>query len=583
MPTLQAAGVGITTTDEVFVDQGDLRGSIFQIFVPVRARVEFYRGSQLIDTQTLEYGLQEINTARFPQGSYFVDIIIKEIGGAERRQRVFYSKSGTLVPQGQPTLFLQGGLFRNQTDFEDFPVFSTGVRWRAFDSAQLELSSYGVDDKSAGIVGTRGIIGDSLWGIATSLSTNDDVGISVDLSSNLFGLNFGGYYERSDLIVVDNSDIFFFDTPDNIATPATDEVIFQRGETLNAYIAKQFDRWEFRLESFEINDENLNRTYYYGPLVRWRLWEGIKHFVGAEAAYQKTNDGNRSYASISYQYRFGNWNTDSTGSYVKDDIRDDKRLVNSLNYDSKESLTQLGARGQIRNEVLSQKESDVIASSADINVGQKYFGAGGYIQNLETVSGNDSNQGNNNSGAFTFDSSQTISGDGKITSSPAGLGRSLIVVEIKSSNPLVRMDVVVNGGVVSRNNSPGTVVLGVNPYRKYQVSIAPSEGSPIVDYDTSIKEFTLYPGNVSHASFKAEKVVIAIGKIVNANNMPLSFARIKVGTRNFLTEEDGSFQIEMMGAEPLEIKYKGSFCKIVLPQQENVEYFYDFGKVSCVY
>ena len=82
-------GAAFGTAEDIFVSQEALRGSRFQIFVPSRSRVEFYRSDRLLAVQMLDFGLQDIDTSAFPQGSYEVDIVMHQDNGSITRDRRF--------------------------------------------------------------------------------------------------------------------------------------------------------------------------------------------------------------------------------------------------------------------------------------------------------------------------------------------------------------------------------------------------------------------------------------------------------------------------------------------------------------
>ncbi|MCC6220605.1 MAG: TcfC E-set like domain-containing protein, partial [Deltaproteobacteria bacterium] len=79
-------GLSVQTSENIITNQSLLRGSKLEVFVPSHARVDFFRGGRLLSSQVLDYGLQEINTVAFPQGSYDVDIVITEDDGSVSRE-----------------------------------------------------------------------------------------------------------------------------------------------------------------------------------------------------------------------------------------------------------------------------------------------------------------------------------------------------------------------------------------------------------------------------------------------------------------------------------------------------------------
>lgn len=72
------------------------------------ARIDIYRGSQLLGSQYLPAGLNAINSDSFPGGSYQIELRVYEDGVLQRTEQYPFSKSGSGFSNGLQW-FLQGG------------------------------------------------------------------------------------------------------------------------------------------------------------------------------------------------------------------------------------------------------------------------------------------------------------------------------------------------------------------------------------------------------------------------------------------------------------------------------------------
>ena len=165
------AGVKVETSKDIILSQQLLRGSALKVFIPARARVRFLRGDQLLSVQILDFGLQEVDTSDFPDGSYDVDILIEEDNGATSRERKFFTKSSFLAIQSKPIYTLAFGAIRNQLDIlSSHMIGQAGVRWRAARALEVNASLYGTDQASLAELGALTMYGDTILGMGLSAS-----------------------------------------------------------------------------------------------------------------------------------------------------------------------------------------------------------------------------------------------------------------------------------------------------------------------------------------------------------------------------------------------------------------------------
>lgn len=581
-PSLSMVGVGLTTINDLVQNDSAIRANTFEVYVPVRSQVDFYRGRRLIDTQLLDFGLQTVDTSRFPDGSYLVDIVIHG-AGTNNRITKFFTRSGLLAPRGIPTLTLQAGMLRDQVtgrEFTNEPVYQLGFDFRLLDNVQLETAAFGTKDKTIQSLGLRGILDETVFGMGVSNIDNKDHGFHGDLSGKIGTYEFNATYEDSIQFDIEALTDNFNSTnriPDIFRPIERKEGI--RTKLANGSITKRLGDGdlELRLEGFYINTETDIAQYYYGPRVRWRVFENINHRVSFDLAEFKTELGNDTRAVLSYTYRFIPWTLDNSLQYRSKPTQT-STLINSLSYDTKDGRTGLGSRVVGRNEVSVDNDGqgvfDSLEASHGIRVGKGAF----YLQNQKTKFGNAHSMG------LSADVSVAVDGDG-ISAAPGELAESLIIVEVNSHSTNSPVDVLINRQKMATIYPNNSYTIGVNPFKKYLVQIAQSEKSDILDYDANEREVIVHPGNITRLSWDIERVVVGYGKVVDENGS-LIIKRLLKGSKTFATiDEEGSFQVDIKGGETLTINFEDDHpkksCSVKIPDNIKEEYFINLGVLIC--
>jgi outer membrane usher protein FimD/PapC len=142
-------------------------------------------------------------------------------------------------------------------------------------------------------------------------------------------------------------------------------------------------------------------------------------------------------------------------------------------------------------------------------------------------------------------------------------------------------DVVVNGQRQGKVSRGARGIISLTPYRTYRVSIEAAEKTGLVDYDAATYEVTLFPGNVVKRVWKVDKVYVLLGTLVDPSGAPIARERVQGAKGYGFTEEDGSFQLEVTGEEPLSVNSKRHKCVFDFTFPESPEYFLDAGEIVC--
>jgi Mat/Ecp fimbriae outer membrane usher protein len=567
-------GTTIRTADEILMNPDVVRGSRLEIFVPSRSRVEFYRGSRLLSVQILDFGLQEIDTAAFPQGSYFVDILMRQLNGQVTREQQFFTKSGLLTRVDQPAFTFQVGSARDGLDFEPSPVYQAGMRWRSLSFLEIESSFAGNDTLGIGYLDFFGLYDSVTFGAGVSRSTDGGTGINTNLSGSLLGLNFGGFYTESLATLEkdeDSGELTPFDptTPSRITGSSLLNQLDQGRRNLSSFISKRIDDAELRF-SLNVNErEDANRRVTYGPIFQWNLINSSENNLRLELSRLYSTEGENTTGLLYFLHRLDRWGF----SHQITGREKDSRFLSSVNYDGRQASGR-GTQFRGANEIASRNDTTT-SNIVDLQNTSRYAQSRFFLNDQRGAAESGTSLGAN------LEVSATVDESGKVSVANAVTQESLFIATIEGNGATAPVELVVNGTVYDVLEPGNELFIGLTPYQSYRVSIRPLEGSELVGYEADIVEFTVFPGNIVRKTWKLERIFIGLGRVVDSEGNPLPNVRIRGLKEYVATGEDGSFQAEMTGNEKLTIERSDGSCQITLPTTSQIDYFYDFGSLVC--
>ena len=320
-------------------------------------------------------------------------------------------------------------------------------------------------------------------------------------------------------------------------------------------------------------------THTQGPELEWGIFRTASTALRFQTAYLDTDLGNKFLALLLMSYRYDN--RLSFDSVVRGDVRSGKRedsWQNVIKYDDR-GRSGKGTRVALTNAEQRKQEERKFLSSNQLSVDHtsNYFDTAAYVRDVHPSHGSATTAGLNAQSSFLY------SQEGGMQVSYAPKGGAVFIADVESKTTESKFDLIVNDQVYETLNAGQRTALGMAPYRSYRIKIRPHEGADIVNYDTKSYEVTLFPGNIVSKIWSAERVFIALGRVLDAKGQPIPLERVR-GTQEYcVTEEDGSFQAEINGKEPLYIKSRNYQCQIKtqLPDINDVEYLVDLGDVVC--
>ena len=583
-PSLQYSGIKFETAEELFLDQDLIRGSQFQIFVPSRSRVEFYRDGRLISTQVLDFGLREVDTSSFPQGSYDVDIVIIDSFGNATRQRKFFTKAGFLSSRSQPVISAQVGSIRDNLDTVDVPVYQTGIRWRAADIFDLSASIYGSEDLHIGTMETIGLYRNLRFSLGISESNEGDRGILSSVGTTILGtsifLNHTKTLEGGEVPEIkDAPDEQPFDPIFDLPNRRT-SLIFQDRFSNSYTISRRFGDFNIRYVNEKSSGEGTPSRYSKGAYLEWILKQDNTQSLRFQSSILDTDRGDFKSAGLLYGYRVNrNLTLGAQLARHSRDTGDETVIIASVGYDAKDR-NEYGERGLFTSE-FRERKNDATGTVTSINNQVNLDSSGDYAQVLGFVRDSRTSNRDNTSYGISAVSSFLVASDASVSVSHPVNREAVFLAEVNSNTTETIFEVLLNDQVAGTVPAGSKKVIALNPYRTYEVRVRPTEDGDLVTYDSNASRFTVFPGNVIKRSWQAEKVFILLGRILDQYGEPVARKRIR-GTKEYtVTEEDGTFQAEIGGHETLTIDSPTHNCSLSFDIQEHPEYFLDIGDLLC--
>lgn len=589
--TLNIAGAGLRSSEDIYLDQDSLRGSKLEIFVPSRSRVEFFRGSRLLSVQTLEYGLQEVDTSSFPQGSYEVKIDIVEDDGTVTTEKRFFVKSGLLAVRARPVYSIQAGVLRRDAEVFDTPVVQAGIVSRVADALQVSSSIYATSELQTLSLNSLGIYRDLVVGGGILSSAENDMAytasaladfepLSIDFSTTQAIRGFEDRLLERDRIQKEQALL-------HITSSNDDELVSETlsSTTGNATLLLGSVTLRYSLSEAEtLADGKLETRTVYGPRITWDIVRDAQRTVRCGLSRLDTSEGVELNAQLSFGYRWGVWLSEADLVERSVDNRQETFVLFRLVYDGK-APSQKGLRVKTASEMSHRRfdatdegaaaNSLVATNAIEADGRSDFIAASGFVR--DSRSDNSGSTG----GGINLESGFVVADGGGTSAINPSTSEAVLIAEIKSNLSDSKLDVVVDDQVKETVRGNGKVVIPVTPYKVVKVGIRPTEDASLMSYDTTEYSLVAFPGNILHRVWNVEQVFIGLGRILDEKGEPIPLERIKGVKEYALTEEDGTFQAELSGTEPLFIESDKYHCKITLPPITRKKEVVNFGDLVC--
>ena len=215
-----AAGILVSESSEFFSQQDLLGGEIHTtnianniavetddtpvlIFLDRPSYVDVFRDGQLLHSSYAEAGPYRVPTAKFPPGSYDIQVRIRGDDGSERTEDRFFARVNSVR---QRDYSFQAGRTRERGSTSQFAASEDGLPYLAarasqpFGLTEVASARIGLLDRTGFIEASASGYGDGVSWRATALGTSEGgFGIATQLSGSKYGVNFSARGRYSDI------------------------------------------------------------------------------------------------------------------------------------------------------------------------------------------------------------------------------------------------------------------------------------------------------------------------------------------------------------------------------------------------
>ena len=566
------AGAAIGTSLDTRADLDVAFGSRLVVFLARRSQVDLIKDGRLISSTIYDAGNQTLDTSQLPDGAYDVTIRIREIGGQQRDEVRFFSKSEALPPADAPQYLLEAG-FRVDPDDEGAlpnvtatPLVHAGTRRRVSD--RIALGADLLAGTNRAFTSLDGFLQGGDYQLRGSLlaSTDLDVGAAI----GLFGRWRRAGYSVSARAVRSGNEVAAgtvktadFDPVTQSFTQARLSLTYQWGDAL----------WS--LQGLWRDSTSGETIYSVGPTVTYPIWRRGRMAVALFAAATQTQDATIVFGRLQFRFATDRLSAVADAGYRRDRVRDKNDV------DDTGAVAALQASWRARDLVPGDLRltaglfKDAGRESARIGAlhASRY---GRYSATLEHDRRTDSRTLYSANGAFNW-----LGNGGGLMFVGRDVQDSAIVVSLAGTARDSAFDVIVDGRRRGEIRAGESLAVALLPYRTYDVRISPID-AVFVNYDRADREVTLYPGNVANLAWRADPITAVFGRALDEAGRPAAFARIEGAISDAFADDLGYFQAEISGAARLIFRSRRRPpCQIDLAAPVADVEFQSVGTLTC--
>ncbi len=559
-------GVRVATSTKTRTDLDFSGGTPIFVFLNQRSRVEVFKDDRLIDARFYDAGNRQLDTSRFPDGNYQISVRIREETGGIRREEYFYARNSSLPDINEPQFYVEAGKINETTQDSTLPdttdeyIVHAGASIRLKESLALEAEIANSNKESLVQVGFTHLAAGTRTNINVMMSTENDWGVSLkeNWSTKPFNLNLDlRYIEEGD--DNQNDDRFDFITNDEMQVTASLSHQFLDGHVY----------WQYRhLDRNDVDKSETISLRYQRPIFRTSKysmdWEfdaskdSDEYIVGTKLNFHFRNKNNIYRVSPGYRNQ-------------KENNSKNDEFIGSASWQNSHRTKHLGL---LRTRLRHDEENALSSTALELESESEYG-----TNEIEFIN---TRQSNENVFGYSVRSQFSLASDfNNFSLGGARNNSSALIVDLPGSPDGEEFEVYVDDQSAGYAKVGSKTVIPLPPYNSYEVFLKP-RGSSFVEYDQSIQQITLYPGNVITRTWNVEKVLIYIGQIVDDNGTPVKYARFEDLTTYGGTDDRGWFQIESKEISSLVVTKKdGNKCKIELERQNKDKDVQVFKKLNC--
>ena len=544
-----AVGVMYGSSDSLAINSP--MPSVYPIYVTANRQgsVEIYRDGLLINTQSVPAGLQTLDTRPLPGGIYEVEVRLIEDGQiTSTTQELVYKPNNwrNLDERWRYNLFAgEESKLLSNWDQQASGSATAGA------SVNYLMHPRVIVGASARQIREKMQLGTSIdWTLANHISLyanvyqTQDHGTGLDLQS-LYNYGAGSLVISHNRSWLDTTNLY--DTlPDG--TRVRQRNVFV-GETSNSSLALNHrisskTSINARVSHSEGNVEGVGldlgwnqRTVLFGSDANWRL-----SLFDRPGSYSSGDARNRG-VDLSINVALGAPGQQITGSIGSRTDRDGGRDNNAS----------LGWRKDLKDHVLQNVSVTALTDTYGVGVSSlanfrtDAINGDGFIQR--------SSYNGNFTGGLNMDSTLIVGGQHMVLTSRHDMRGAGMIVDVESDidDIALRADDYSGGSAALR---PGRNFIPITAYQNSSVSFDFEGNSvPAATIEPARTRYHLNKGGVEYRKVRVMKTLTVLGRLVNAQGLPLKGHHVINHASRGVTEVDGFFSMEMNAGSPtLEVR-----------------------------
>lgn len=564
-------GVSIGSNIDTQFDDLAARGDVVTVFVPSRARIRVFAEGRIIYTDILDFGLQQLDTASFPTGSYDLVVEVREEStGRTTTQSQFFTKTSRLVPFGRPEWLVQLGFARDDLDPNTAePIWEGLYRERVASNLELGVALLGGKDINILEPQFR-----TFWrGIEArgNVSLSDEGDVAAFLFGQVLTDNFGTLTAQMRKTLAGHNRTPVARQAD-IFDPLTGEI-----EQISAAWVRSFGRLQLTLRGVR-SESNAITSESYGATVRYPLISKLEHRLDIQGDYTHNNLIGETYgAFLNYSFTPQNtfWTVSNNSSHQSFDSSKQTSSVTQIEYDTRAGNRSPGLEAVLTNTTTRTDSETFIGNDLRLT----HTG-----QNFETrFTGTHADRGGDTSGSVGLSARTTFAIDGADATLLGGaVSEATVVVDLKGSAKGEMMVIKSGNQILGRGRVGERMSLGVQPFSTYNLTIEPEKADALVSYNNTPQTFKLINGAVKIIEYDVAKIILVFGRLLDGEGKPLAWQRIKGASTSALTDQFGNFQTEIAAHDVMHVDNREIRCTAAVPEVDTQGVFSYVGDILCL-
>ena len=577
-------GVGVQSQADTRRDKELARGSPIVVFLNERSRVDIFRQGRLVASRIYDSGNQALDTSGLPDGSYELVLRIEASSGGKAEQRRFFSKNPQIAAMGQTIMFAYAGV-RSDEDNSRFisvsrkPILQAGMARRLGSHLAVDGTLILDDNMAMGEVGgylltsamqvrLSGLaLSDGAYGGLFQMASSGNSPLNYNLVFRHFSARQNAQHseprQNYDLNRNAENGLVSYQPLRNISF-----------DQLSGNASYSMSKMQFGISGLYRTEPGGWKTYSIGPSFRWDFLQKGPLNLTLNGDFTRTDKGNLGYVGVGVRLLGARTSANAGTGYRSGLIEDGRR---------KSGATAGIAASWQNGDPNDQEIGFSAAYDRDIHRSQ-FSGGGSYRSRSAAAVGNIVKVTGTGSGLIQYSAGFNTAvalKDDVLSLEAGGDNESMIVATIESESPASRFELIVNEGSVGTISGNGSLAVSLPAYKAYRVRVRPV-GDARLAYDSADREVSLYPGNVTHLSWKATPITAMFGKVILADGKPLIAAKIEIPGGISETDSNGYFMIEGSETASLIVRSsEGGLCTISIPEIQAFNNYKALGPLVC--